>query len=99
MGYANLVRAPAYRIGGKALVAIALPEIDHIWDDARTTLEAVRRAIDETETLPAFIGVHLVAYKTTIADVRAFVATLDPGRVKVVRADEFLMAAGKGLES
>jgi len=100
MGYANLGssprEAPAYRMGGMALVANALPLVSHIWDDGPATLEAVRRAIADIETLPAFLGVHLFAYKTTIAQVSAFAATLDPERVKVVRADELLLAAAKG---
>jgi hypothetical protein len=58
-------------------------------------LAGVKKLIDAPGNKPRFIGVHLFAYRTTIKDVYHFVQTLDPQKVKVVRADEFLIAAKK----
>ena len=96
-GYVHLGRTPQRLVGGRAFVANAWPHVSQIWDDSDTCLEAVRVLVDAPGLLPRFVGVHLSAYKTTLADVSRFVATLDPERVKVVRADEFLLAAARHL--
>ncbi len=43
--------------------------------------------------IPRFNGVHLFAYRTTLADVYRFVASLDDRHIHVVRADTFLRVA------
>ncbi|MGC8839625.1 MAG: hypothetical protein ACP5UM_14585, partial [Anaerolineae bacterium] len=96
-GYVHMGRTPLHLARGKAFVANAWPHLTQIWDDSDTCLEAVRGLVEAPGPTPRFIGVHLSAYKTTVTDVYRFVATLDPGRVKVVRADEFLLAAAQHL--
>jgi hypothetical protein len=94
-GYVHFGRTPHYLVGGRAFVANVWPHLEQIWDDSDTCLEAVRKLLEAPGPTPRFVGVHLSAYKTTISDVRQFVSTLDPQRVKVVRADEFLLAAAQ----
>lgn len=96
-GYVHMGRTPQHLVRGKAFVANAWPHVTQVWDDSSTCLEAVRDLVEAPGPTPRFIGVHLSAYKTTVSDVQRFVATLDPGRVKVVRADEFLLAAAQYL--
>ncbi|MBU2513460.1 hypothetical protein KJ966_19130 [bacterium] len=57
----------------------------------------MKAILDQPGPIPRFVGVHLFAYNTTITDVYNFVQSLDPDRVKVVRADEFLLAAEQYL--
>ena len=59
---------------------------------------AIRKLIEAPGTGPRFIACHLFAYCTTVADVYAFCQTLDPQRVKVVRADDFLLTATKFMK-
>lgn len=96
-GYAHFGRTPLYRRGKRAFVAYTSPYFKQIWDESDTLLAEVRRQIEVPGPLPRFISAHLFAYKTTITDVYAFVAALDASRVKVVRADEFVIAAEKYL--
>ncbi len=81
--------------GGRPFVANAWPHVDKIWDDSEEVLAWVREQVEQPGPTPRFIGVHLFAYRTTLKDVTEFVGTLDPERVKVVRADEFLLAAAQ----
>ncbi|MBN1532762.1 MAG: hypothetical protein JXA20_08880 [Spirochaetes bacterium] len=97
-GYVHFGSVPLFREGGRTFAANAVPAVEKIADSAADTLEAVRRLIEAPGPVPRFIGVHLFAYRTTLADVQRFAATLDPARVKVVRADEFLVAAGRHME-
>ncbi len=96
-GYVHMGRTPRYLVRGRAFVANAWPHLTQIWDDSDTCLEAVRQLVEAPGPTPRFLSVHLSAYKTTVSDVHQFVATLDPARVKVVRADEFLLAAAQYL--
>ena len=96
-GYVHFGRTPQSLVGGKAFVANAWPHVSQIWDDSTACLEAVRALVEAPGPTPRFVGVHLSAYTTTITDVSRFVATLDPQRVKVVRGDEFLLAAAQHL--
>ena len=57
------------------------------------TLSENQKLVDAPGKGPRFIACHLFAYCTTVADVYSFCQTLDPQKVKVVRADEFLIAA------
>ncbi|HSJ52470.1 MAG TPA: hypothetical protein VLC52_01885, partial [Anaerolineae bacterium] len=94
-GYVHFGRTPQYLARGRAFVANAWPRLEQIWDDSDACLAAVRTLLEAPGPLPRFVGVHLSAYKTTISDVCEFVSTLDPQRVKVVRADEFLLTAAQ----
>jgi hypothetical protein len=98
-GYVHFGRTPQHVVNGRPFVCNQSPHVDKIKDDSRDTLEGVRKLIDAPGPTPRFIGVHLFAYHTTITDVYRFVQTLDPERVKVVRADEFLIAAAKHMET
>jgi len=92
-GYAILDRAPQVQIGDAMFVANQWPTVAHLWDQAEDLLEGVRRLINAPGPRPRFIGVHLFAYRTTLADVDRFVASLDNQHVHVLRADTFLRAA------
>ena len=92
-GYFHLGRKPARIVGQKTFVANSWPQVDAIGASRDETLEGIRALMEADGPLPRFLGCHLFAYRTNVADVAAFVATLDPARVKVVKADEFLAAA------
>ena len=68
------------------------------WFDSNARRTAATTLIDSPSTPPRFIACHLFAYNTTLADVTAFVKTLDAKKVKVVRADEFLFAAKQFMQ-
>jgi hypothetical protein len=94
-GYLHFGRTPVRCVGGMPFIANRVPHLDHIADCSDETLAEVRRVLESIEKTPAFVGVHLFAYRTTITDVYRFVKTLDPNRVKVVKADELLVAAAE----
>jgi len=71
------------------------PHLSQIKDSSDEVMAGVKKILDTPSSTPRFIGVHLFAYCTTVSDVYDFVRTLDPSKVKVVRADEFLLAAKK----
>ncbi len=73
------------------------PPLEGINASAGEVLSGIKSIIEQTEP-PAFISVHLFAYRTTITDVHEFVQTLDPDRVRVVRADQFLQLALEHLK-
>ncbi|HOQ99117.1 MAG TPA: GxGYxYP family putative glycoside hydrolase [Anaerolineae bacterium] len=88
------VKARPVRCGyGKVFLCNAWPHLSQVRDTSEEVLAGVKALLDAPSQTPRFIGVHLFAYRTTIADVYNFVQTLDPARVKVVRADEFLLLA------
>jgi hypothetical protein len=97
-GYAHFGRTPLYLTHGKAFLAYTSPYFLDVWDESEQVLENIRAQIDASEPGPRFISAHLFAYKTTLTDVYHFVQTLDPQQVKVVRADEFVLAARKFLQ-
>jgi hypothetical protein len=92
-GYTHFGRHPQGIVAGKPFVANQWPPLDAIASDAADVLAGVRALLDAGEGRPRFIAVHLFAYRTTITDIYEFVQTLDPEKVKVVKADEFLLAA------
>jgi len=96
-GYFHLGRTPMVLTHGKPFIANCWPRPEQIGWNSVKTLEGIRALIEAPGPLPRFIGCHLLAYNTTIDDVCAFVQTLDPQRVKVVRADEFLIAASQAM--
>lgn len=97
-GYLHFGRTPQYLSGNRAFIANSWPPLDNIADSSEQTLAGVREILNRPEPTPRFIGVHLFAYRTTITDVYNFVQTLDPDKVKVVKADEFLLAAAQYLK-
>jgi hypothetical protein len=98
-GYFFLKSKPVRWGSGKIFLCNAWPHTSHIPDSSEEVLSGVRTLINTATQTPRFIGIHLFAYKTTITDVYNFVQTLDPAKVKVVRADEFLILAKKYYEN
>lgn len=98
-GYLHFGRTPVYSIKGMPFIANRVPHLDHIADGSEETLAEVRRVIESIDKTPAFVGVHLFAYRTTITDVYRFVKTLDPNKVKAVKADELLVASAEYLQN
>ena len=97
-GYFHLGRTPMYLEGERPFVAYAWPHANEIPYSSEKTLTGIRKLLDASGTPPRFIACHLFAYNTTLADVTAFVKTLDAKKVKVVRADEFLFAAKQFMQ-
>jgi hypothetical protein len=97
-GYFHLGRTPMYLAGERPFVAYAWPHANEIPYSSEKTLAGIRKLLDAPGTTPRFIACHLFAYNTTLADVYEFVKTLDPKKVKVVRADEFLLAAKQFIQ-
>ncbi|HEX2980126.1 MAG TPA: hypothetical protein VHO48_07670 [Anaerolineaceae bacterium] len=94
-GYAHFGRLPFQPTGGRFFAANDWPPVDQIPASCDQVFEGVRRLIDAPGPRPRFIGVHLFAYRTTIADVAAFAQTLNPACVEIVRADRFLKLCQK----
>jgi hypothetical protein len=94
-GYFHLGQTPMCMAGERPFVSYAWPHVDQIGWNADKVLEGIRKLIEAPGSGPRFIACHLFAYCTTVADVYTFCQTLDPQKVKVVRADEFLIAASK----
>jgi hypothetical protein len=92
-GYTHFGRHPQGMVGGKPFVANQWPPLDAIGADAEDVLAGVQGLLDADEEKPRFLAVHLFAYRTTITDIYEFVSGLDPAKVRVVKADEFLLAA------
>ena len=97
-GYAILGRTPQTRVGSAMYVANQWPTLAHLWDSAADLLEGLRKLVEMPGPRPRFIGVHLFAYRTTLAEVAQFVNSLDPEHIHVVRADTFLRAAQQQQE-
>jgi len=98
-GYFHLGHTPMYMTGSRPFVAYAWPKPEQIAWESGQVLEGIRKLVEQPGTAPRFIACHLFAYFTTITDVYEFVQTLDKDKVKVVRADEFLYAAEKAMQS
>lgn len=97
-GYFHLNRTPMCMAGKRPFVSYAWPHVDQIGWDAPEVLAGIRKLVEAPGTGPRFVACHLFAYCTTVADVYAFCQTLDPQRVKVVHADEFLIAASQFMK-
>ena len=67
-----------------------IPKVEETALPAEQLLGKVRMMIANTSDRPAFIAVHLFAYRTTIADVAEFAQKIADPNVHIVRADEFL---------
>lgn len=94
-GYALLGRTPQTQVGSAMFVANQWPTLAHLWDSADDLLSGIRALIDAPGPKPRFIGIHLFAYRTTLADVAKFASSLTDVHVHIVRADTFLRAAQK----
>lgn len=96
-GYAVIQRKPQTLIGDCVVIANQIPAVSHIWDSAEETLVAVRRLIEAPGPRPRFIGLHLFAYRTTLADVARFAESIQDEHVHIVRADTFLSLARQNM--
>ncbi len=97
-GYFHLGETPMCMAGERPFVSYAWPHVNQIGWNADKVLAGIRELLDAPMEPPTFIACHLFAYCTTVADVYEFVQTLNPEFVKVVRADEFLIAAEKTMK-
>ena len=89
-GYAVLSRTPQSLIGDVPIIANQSPLVNEIALHSEELLLTIQKRLVEPSDTPRFIGVHLFAYRTTIADVAAFVSKLDIPHLHVVRGDVFL---------
>lgn len=94
-GYFHLNKTLMTMTGGRPFVSYAWPHVTQIGLSTEEVLKGIRELIDTPGEIPRFIACHLFAYRTTVADIYRLVQSLDRKRVKVVRADEFLLAAEK----
>jgi len=90
-GYALVNRAPQFCRKDLLFFANQVPRVDEIWLEADALLERVQALVAAMRQRPAFISVHLFAYRTTIEDVMNFTARVGDEHLHVVRADEFLV--------
>ncbi len=96
-GYAVISRTPQSFIGGVPIIANQSPLVSEIALHSEELLPTIQKRLMETSITPGFIGVHLFAYRTTIADVAAFVSKLDIPHLHVVRGDLFLTLASEAM--
>ena len=96
-GYAVVNRSPMTLIDDVPIIANESPLVSEIHLKADELLETVRRRIMAPGRTPRFIGVHLFAYRTTIADVEGFISKLELPHLHVVRGDEFLLLARESM--
>jgi hypothetical protein len=97
-GYAVVTRAPMQLVDNTPIIANQFPTVDQIWLHAEDLLAKVSDEIANLHAYPAFIGVHLFAYRNTYDDIVRFVEQLDNEHVHVVRGDEFLDLAKQHLQ-
>lgn len=94
-GYFHLNHTPMCMAGDRPFVSYVWPHVDQIGWNAPEVLAGIRQIVEAPGKGSRFVACHLFAYCTTVADVYKFCQTLDLQRVKVVRADEFLIAASQ----
>ncbi len=94
-GYFYNVAKPIVEDKGSIFICNEWPQLSQIFHSSDEVMAGVREIIEAPGPKPRFVGVHLFAYRTTVTDVYNFVQTLDANKVKVVRADEFVIAAKK----
>ena len=89
-GYAVVTRA--LQICQKSLIFFSnqVPTVEEITLPSDELLKRVQARIEAVESRPAFIAVHLFAYRTTITDVAEFKSRINDRHIHVVRGDEFL---------
>jgi hypothetical protein len=98
-GYAILSRAPQQLIGQTVVIANQVPTLEQIWANADDLLAAVKKLANGAAQKPAFIGVHLFAYRTAYEDVAAFAEQITDPHIHIVRADTFLALARRSFSS
>jgi hypothetical protein len=96
-GYAVISRAPQSLIEGVPIIANQSPHVSEIALHSEELLPTIEKRLLETSGTPRFIGVHLFAYRTTIADVAEFVSKLEIPHLHVVRGDVFLTLASEAM--
>lgn len=96
-GYAVVSRAPQTLIRDIPLIANESPLVAEIPLGAEELLPTIQKRLEAVTITPRFIGVHLFAYRTTIADIVNFVDQLDIPNLHVVRGDVFLTLAREAM--
>ncbi len=96
-GYAVVTRAPMQLMGDTPIIANKFPAVDQIWMHAEELLTKVKEEIANLQSFPAFIGVHLFAYRNPYDEIVQFVEQIENEHVHVVRGDEFLDLAKQHL--
>ena len=94
-GYFHLNCTPMTMAGERPFVSYTWPHVDQIGLPVDKVLAGIRAQIEQPSPMPRFLACHLFAYRTTVADIYHFVQTLDPQKVEVVRADQFLLLASQ----
>jgi len=92
-GYAVLTRAPQKQVGNAMFIANQWPPVAQIGASAEDVLRGVQDLITAPGPRPRFIGVHLFAYRTTLADIVHFAQSVTDEHIHILRADVFLRAA------
>ena len=96
-GYAVISRSPQSLVEGIPIIANQSPLVSEISLHPEELLPTIHARLLERSNSPRFIGVHLFAYRTSIADIANFVSKLNIPHLHVVRGDEFLMLAKEAL--
>jgi hypothetical protein len=96
-GYAVVSCAPQALVQGVPIIANQSPLVNEIQLHSAELLATIQKRLEEPAQTPRFIGVHLFAYRTTIADIVEFVEKLDIPHLHVVRGDEFLLLAKESM--
>lgn len=96
-GYGVLERTPQVALGEAMFIANRWPPVPHIWDKPDEILAGLQEIIAQEKTRPAFIAVHLFAYRTSLADVCGWAEKLNDPHIHIVRADTFLRLARQNL--
>ena len=96
-GYAVISRAPQSLVNDIPIIANQSPLVSEISLHAEDLLPTIEKRLSESATTPRFIGVHLFAYRTTIADIVDFVDKLVNPHLHVVRGDVFLTLAKEAM--
>jgi hypothetical protein len=96
-GYAVVSRAPQSLVDDTPIVANESPLVNEISLHSEDLLPTILKRLQSVSQTPRFIGVHLFAYRTTIADIVEFVNNLKIPNLHVVRGDEFLMLAREAM--
>jgi hypothetical protein len=95
-GYANLGRSLQTLLDETVIISNQIPRVAHIWDSAEQLLKSVHQ-LAATAPRPAFIGVHLFAYRTNLEDVAHFAQQITDPHIHIVRGDTFLHLARQHL--
>ncbi len=89
-GYAVVTRALQICRKNLSFFSNQVPTVEEISLPSDELLKRVQARIEAVEKRPAFVAVHLFAYRTTIADVAEFASHITDDHIHVVRGDDFL---------